>query len=583
MRSFLCFVVAVQLLVVASLPCVSLAFDRTSFRIRSMGEDLSWIVEDEYTDLLRNPAYFADLNRTRVYTNFSNLMGRDQSFLGYTEQGVDTIIYYDYWGDPKFIIYVPWAKDQLTSYEGRDAPYLLAGFFPRIGVLCDAWLDKSSGSTRYTMENPSYEYFLWVYDPHLEEGTTVTYSDNDTPGDTTDDFKTINAHGGDIFSTDDGGWEFDLALGERLSASAAWGLGYHVVDSWHRGEASVTYEPDQGFEYHYTKRDVFHRYEVEEVGSNSGQEAFQVSKNSNDQIEDGGTSQTITLGLLRGLSSGQSLDVVGKIILISKDIVHNDISTLFANYDPDGDGRRYRNRYFDSYYQNESEVRQGTFKGTAWGLSGRWSARAREIATVRLLGGISWSHLTSHNVKRADCDLSVTTTGASVETTGFSVVGSGRGDEKHTSMDVGMGTEFQVTERVLLGTGCRLVKDEWKREYKLEYIAQNDSSYSGEEDESVSSTSIRLPLGLEFELPRAFRARLGMSHSFTSWEEQRGTYRPDEKGGSHSGGSRDISNLSRTVYSYGLGYSHKHFELDLIGLTDLTQLSDLLFSLAFKF
>ncbi|MBN1622627.1 MAG: hypothetical protein JW871_08560 [Endomicrobiales bacterium] len=65
-----------RLLVLSIAVCFAMtafAAENTSVRLKGMGGALNGIVEDEYTDLLANPANIVDIEGKRLYTNLSNL------------------------------------------------------------------------------------------------------------------------------------------------------------------------------------------------------------------------------------------------------------------------------------------------------------------------------------------------------------------------------------------------------------------------------------------------------------------------------------------------------------------------------
>ncbi len=57
------------------------AIQKYSFRMRSLGPNLSGFIDDLYSDLYYNPAYVYRFNKHHIYTNLSNLQGNGQTRL----------------------------------------------------------------------------------------------------------------------------------------------------------------------------------------------------------------------------------------------------------------------------------------------------------------------------------------------------------------------------------------------------------------------------------------------------------------------------------------------------------------------
>lgn len=68
-------------------PVPASALEPNSFRIRGLGKGLSWLIDDEVTDLFRNPASLRRTTGLRLFTTLSNLQGSgDARFLSAADE-----------------------------------------------------------------------------------------------------------------------------------------------------------------------------------------------------------------------------------------------------------------------------------------------------------------------------------------------------------------------------------------------------------------------------------------------------------------------------------------------------------------
>jgi hypothetical protein len=541
-------------IILVLLPAMLLAVDEASFRIRSLGSELGWIVDDTYTDILANPGAILDLESSLLVTNLSNLARDDRALLGETQ------------------------------YESEYGSYLVGGFLRRddwrFGLLAEYWRDKS-WQTRARRMSPDFSsnyQFNWWYSSDAEVGTWITDHDANTET-ASDDYRTVERVVGTADVADREGIDLHVMVGVGSMA-----LAYRLEHE----TGPVAYQPDYESRY-------LHEYELMEVGAQSLYEAVYAS-----QIEtvDATGSQTLHR-LSSALAFGDEeagLDVVLSLLYSDTEERYAHRQSKTIDFDPDNDGLPHESYYYERFYHQYEYQRLDEYEtnhsGPGFGLDARYSRVLSDVTTLRLVGRFEHLETTDDDFASRDAHLESMTVfdGGTAFDSESSRSLVGENERQTTRILGGVGAVFRPEPRLLIGAAVKWYRDH--REDRIHATYEQDAGPEPYESDARWTTErLVLPVGIEYRVSDVLAARLGTVTTFLSDErEERRTGRDvnDQLGGNEDAtvDLRRESHASRTItdYSYGIGVkASEQLQIDIAAISDLTRLSTFLLSCMLSF
>ena len=276
------------------------AFDSTSFRMKSIGIELKWIVDDEYTDILHNPASITTLGSNWLLTNLSNQSGNSHQFLNYGE----------------------------NLYQNYSGSYLFGGFYQlsnwNIGIIGDYWKNKSWYSKGYQMSTDfSDNYsFSWQNTVNNDEGTWITDYNNNSET-LYDDWRVSEEKHGTNYLSDDFGIDLLLIFGKQN-----FGFSYRLV-------RSTSNSPIDNLQ------NAYHSYNLMEVGLNSPMESVFATQQEICEYNNQITQHFITYGISKKINEKSNLDIVGSLSFSITDDNSESRKEKQIDFDPDNDPEEY--------------------------------------------------------------------------------------------------------------------------------------------------------------------------------------------------------------------------------------------------
>lgn len=540
--------ILISVVILVAFTGIACGFDQTSFRIRSMGDELQWFVDDEYTDVLRNPAALGDLSENWVLTNFSNLSDGEHTPL-------------DYDGN---------------SYTGDSGSYLIGSFHEfgdwTAGLIADYWKTDAWENSTHSMSTSFSDYyqFNWGSPRGVEEGTWITDHDNGTET-TSDDYRVIETRNG-TRNRESSGLDMTLLLGTD-GRGFRYDLSRTEVPSYYLGNRS-------------------HTYNLLEVGSNSAYEAVhavQEEATSSDIIR---TRHVLSYGMTRDLGDDGELDVVVGLVYA---IDEYEVETRWKkqiDYDPDDDGvshdSSYYSRDYNQYQYQAKSAHSGTSNGPGYEVSARYTRELTDDLRLRGMGEIRYIGMESDDYRDEYVSQEVMT--AFEDGTGFenqtATESSGTRNDNEFGAVAAIGGALTPTKDITVGFGVK-----WYYDYSeaLFDLMLEDDDRTGEYKKENRTTSHRLclPVGLEYRFARRYAVRLGVNTSFYSQEYETAATGLDPENSDTQlldVTSTKFESWNTTEYSYGFGWNlTDSLHLDMTGITDLMEIGDVLLSLTMTY
>lgn len=529
---------------------VTQGFDQTSFRIRSMGEELQWVVDDDYTDVLRNPAAVADLSKSCVLTNLSNLTG-----------GTHTP--FDYEGN---------------VYSGDAGSYLIGAFHKfddwTVGAIADCWKSDAWEIMTREMNTDFSDYYGFGWSGYGygggEEGTWVTDFDNGTDT-SSDDYRVAESKSG---TSDEVASGRDVML---LFGRKGHGFRYDFIQS----EGPNRYTGG-----------LLHSYDLMEVGSNSAQEAVRATQQEATESDVSGTRHRLSYGMTREFGEGAGLDIVAGLILVNESYDVETRRKKQIDFDPDNDGVSHDTSYYDRYYNQYQYQSVDTYEGSSDGfgyeLSARYTKQVTEGFRFRAMAETRYVAMESEDYRDDFVMHEVMT--AFEGGTGFSneeeTARGGSCEDNTLETAVGIGGVLRPAASICVGFGVK-----WYHEYSETLL---DLDVLDEEEEGTYKQESRaylhrvsLPVGFEYSFGRRYAVRLGVNTSFYSekYETSATGQDPDDPSTELIGvTSMEFASWNTTEYSYGFGWDlTESLHLDMMGMTDLTDIGSVLLALTMTY
>ncbi len=547
--------IATVLLICLLMAVETSAFDKTSFRLQSMGAELRGIVDDEYTDLLNNPAYMNVLSKNWIITNLSNYSGGNHQFFNYNN----------------------------NNYEGGSGAFLLGHFYNYndmwIGFIGEYWRDKRWKTRSLNMDYYLDPYFDWGGDTEFE-GTWIEDHEQGNNA-----YRTIDTKKGTEYRADDQGVNLNAIFNINN-----FGINYefnhtkynaplyvYSYNDYYTGQLITVEIPFQSYAYH--------KYEVFEVGSTSNQEALIAIQEEANEFHNEIYRHTITFGWKSDTSNTYQYDVKAGFIygINSNNSEIRRMKTI--DYDPDNDNNSaYWNNYDTYEYQNHSQE-DGDLKGLGYIASARLKKRISDDAYIRVMGNLYYQPLSTDDYKTSFNTVNNLQSLGGVNPISNTYDWQTNGSREFNTFNsmLGIGSVFNPVEDLTIGCGLK-----WKYLYNesisdFEQISSSQTVNEPKDESSFKQNQILFPLGMEYLYKSAYAFRIGVNTYFNS---QKFTYASTT---SMEGYYSDISktefqSINRTIYSYGFGYiPSENIQIDITGLTNLTDISNLFLSIIFKY
>jgi hypothetical protein len=543
-----------------------------SYRIMGMGKELSWIVEDGYTDILKNPAEVALIEK-EISLNASALLFSDPLI-----SKVDTVEL----TNPYFDEFI-YSLEPVSISECIDRPYLLSWVLNlgRLkGFVCfDFQKHTNSVSPKYRMQGPNYNSFDWVYDDTVRAGTTTTIHDRGTST-LEDDYLVFNSRTGKIYNEDDGDIIFSFTTGGNISYNFAYGLRYAFEKYYNNADpmwAKFCYYHGYECEKYPMGRveNVEEVYRIEEIGDSSI-EALDVHKKSNDDINNNIINHTVSFGLKCGIESQWSFDLVPLLKLQYKNFSNEQSMITFVDYDPDKDDDHYLGFSNDIEYESKRDIKAFNLFGYGLGFAGRLSKNVGERERLRFISNVYLSRLKDNEALEDTSYLSVFTSDNDYDTLFYNFSRKGKMQEKLNKYSFGAGIEGGISDNTLIALGGII---SYTSNVKSFEFTESDSSgidIKGTEEIISNTTTLSLPIGFESYMNDYLAFRLGIVEYLT-WNTEREVLVKEMEEA-----SKTYMYRTESCYTYGLFVGNDKIQFDIFGETDILKIKDIQVSVSFK-
>lgn len=528
-----------------SISTLSATLRPNSYRIQSMGNNLAWIVDDPYTDIMHNPAELNTITKIWLFTNLSGL------------------------GNEKHMIF----DNGGNFYQGVYAPALLGMFYPLgnwklavIGQYIDVF-DKTTAS--YVMPgNLSSQYQFDWYTDSGNSGTSIKIMDNGTDN-PNDDYRITDEISGTKLNDQYNYSDFDVLL-----ARQRWGIRYNMTI-----RDKVNGDPQLN--------NVSHTYRITEIGSQSAKESVWAEQLENSENSQTSISHSLHLGIQGNMNDKVRWDLLGKLMVKTNKLNESDKREKNIDYDPDSDGIPY-NEYpmwypdylmYDYQYESSSIRRETITTALA---TGRLIRDVNSDNHLVIYGTFGVFKTTDDKYYEHGMSSELLTTQTSTEIDEYSdweITGSIT--SKGLKGTLAIGNYRIIGEKLYLGYGA-IAKG---------VSSTTSNSYSGSDNYSQTLENVdftlELPVGMEYEINQKIRLRLGVNNQFYfnsySRDDERTVISSDGIWNNNLIFQRDLR-TNYTKYSYGLAINpSQSFQIDIMGITNLTEISDFYISIIFRY
>ena len=522
------------------------ALEETSFRMRSLGSELAWVLADSYTDIHINPAAIAGLSEAQIFTNLSNLRGADHQIL----------------------------KGEDVAYSGSAGAFHCGTLFRwgdwGVGIMGDQWRSEQWEDRSASMSTDfSRDYrFGWRYQSG-QVGTYITDHNTDTIS-PADDYRTITEYSGANVTADDYGTNLKLVLGKER-------LGFTYEFSYMKSAGGTGFSG----EMRHALLEVGHDAPVEAV------EAIQWEANDRNYLF---AQHSVILGAQTSFKEKGWFDLVGGFYNTHRDRNHETRRFKQIDYDPDHDGEPHESSYYEEHYSQYDyqylSIEDEDLSGWGGLLRSRGSWKLNRRATARLFGSLDYRSIATKaflEEERSEEHMLAFPDGEGFESAD-QVESKGTSEERRFLSRLGLGFELRPERQLTIGIAAA-----WRyalTEHLLDAVQQRDSGTEPLERESRDRThELALPLGAEYMIKKKYALRLGTLTRFSAekhWMDEHRTSAAQPvqtEANLHAGGFRYSTT---TTYSYGVGLClTDHIHVDVTGITDLSEIEEFLLSFVY--
>ncbi len=533
-------------------------FDNTSLRLKSFGTELKWIVDDEYTDILQNPAAIDALTANWLLTNFSNQSGQLRHYFDYDNR----------------------------AYQGSSGSYLIGGFHGfsswKIGLIADYWQNERWNTRAYNMDTDFYyDYDFDWHRTDYNEGTWIREYNNGTPSND-DDYRVSEEKHGAEYIDNDSGLNLKLIVG-----MGNFGCSYYFKHTKSNAPLRSVYDPwgGQVFEEPFLSF-ASHTYDLTEVGLYTPQEAISAIQEETNDYSGDDFNHILTLGFCQDLNKTTKLDLVASGIYSIKKNNSESRKKKQVDFDPDDDNYSYEDRNQYSYLSLETF--KADLSGPGFEFDTRLTRKMNDRFLMRLIGKFHYLPLTTDDYEATTSRQEGLTmlSGTGGYDLASEITTTGKMEENALNAMTGLGGIFTPVDPLLFGFALNCYYTLNERILDLE-SADDEAIGILKRGNKTYSKRLSLPFGVEYRLKEKYAFRLGVNSSFYSVKTE-DRYTGTEDFESYSEDLDVIFTLfnsyNTTYYSYGFGSEiSEKVHLDLTGITDLTDVSDLYVSLIFKY
>lgn len=486
----------------------SYAFDNVSYRLKGMGTELNWIIDDEYTDIFQNPASINVLSQNWLLTNFSNLNSGGSILLGgfYKLKNWNVGLIADY----------------LSVRNWSTYPY-------------------NASITRYSYPYP-YESEIVRQERRKDGknpvGVWQTDYDNDTP-DPDDDYRVIEERDGLKINEYGNDLNLSIVLGRKN-----FGLSYHLKNSV--------------FEDPPILKNGFNRRTLIELGNNAAKEAFSSVQEEINECKNETIEHNLIVGFKGKIKENLKFDLVTSFVYTIYADNNEYKKEEKADYDPDMDGILYGRRIYKYAFQSYN-VFKSKYTGYGFQIAGRIAKRVNKKFQWVLFEKLCYQTLSDNDFVKS-IDLQEIRLASDERYEIYNKINlSSSGDiqiDKRYSI-TGIGAVMEPLNNLQIGFGAKWYYDFEKIIYDL---LNGEVSDFGEYDEEEKMTINRIvfPFGFEYRLSDKFVMRLGVetniySEEITSKVQGKDIFYRDQQYLNVS--STNVKSSFNSMVFYGFGYN----------------------------
>ena len=505
------------------------AYEEESFRLKSFGTELKWIMDDEYTDIFLNPAAINVLTSNRMLTNYSNMNSSNSLLVGAFRKVKD------------------W----------------------KIGVILEGSEEKDWHTFPYEMRttifNNYYQFDWYQYSYYSNvntnnEGIWITDHDNGTTT-TDDDYQIIEEKQGLVYDNYEEDFNLNILLGK-----GNYGFSYHIYRSsnWNSLLSS-------NLKLKENMQNAYHSYILTEVGDNSPVEAINAVQQEINDYSNEITKHDVTFGWNKTLNERIELDIVaGSNYTIENEDIES-VKEKQIDYDPDNDGILYPSptKYpeYDRYSYQALETFKDKLSGLGYQFDTRLTIRKKKGKSIKIFCRTNYQTLSADNYEESFKEQEMMTAFDEDDQfdSSYYISRSGEKNTKFMTFIFGFGGTKKPLKDLEMGIGAKYSYNYNKITYDL--VTGEGASYFKEETTILNR--IVLPIGFEYLLKNRFAIRWGIDVSI--WSEE---ITSKIKGDEITNGdlqyldvsSKNVDEDLDTTYSYGFGYSlSDKIQIDLVG------------------
>ena len=513
--------------------------DSTSLRIKAMGTELKWIVEDEYTDAMHNPAAINKVESSFVYVIGRNFPSTDFELSSY-------------------------ADNKYTSNRGAAS----IGSFIKISdwtiaLSAGYGQDKLWEERGYRMSTPSeWSYkFSWAYIDDKAKGIFLNDYSNGTTA-LIDDWRIYEEREGLNYYRDNEFRRFSIILGKQN-----WGFSY----SYHN---TVSATPPNFLQ------SASHLYRIIEIGIESPNESIYAFQQEINEYKKEQNTHIISFGNSRETKNNALLDISVDLVFASRLNNFESRKEKEVDYDPDTDGEyTFYGGYvtFEKYLFQQQEIFNEEISTLGAQLNTRYTKILCNTLKARLITRLTYFKENNANYSQQKKRMEEMI-GDNNSDSYFNSVEADKSKHLFSSL-LGLGASSSPIRGLTFGFAAKWYFDYSHTHFENGIPSSIISAFETDYNKSKHN-KIAIPVGMEYWIKKWIALRLGMDTHFNSLRQVESNKKFDDY--------RDDSYLSlqgnTTFYSYGLGLRiFKKLELDLAGISNMSDISNYYISINYRF
>jgi hypothetical protein len=511
--------------------------DSTSLRIKAMGTELKWIVDDEYTDVMHNPAAINNISSNRIIASVNNQAGLKSHYL----KNFDNMDYHTNCGTSTF--------GGLFKFSG-----LYFGIGANYGIN-KTWDDKArTMSTSFSM----HEGLGWTATSQ-DIGATIVDMDNGTQQ-LDDDWRIYEETRGLRYYEDITQKGLFLTLGFKNL-----GFSYRFLNS-------ETTSPTSDLQY------ASHTYNLITIGHNSPAEPINAYQNEINEYGSKSIQHIFSFGTIMKIGEKSKIDLVAGYGVFSDDFNLASRKNKEIDFDPDNDGNPYmepessNKRDYYSYQQNSDNIQE--LKGQDIRLETKYTFLLNKALRFSLWGGIfkNKSNEGKYKMQYKSQELFTDFKWGTVTDELIHIASTGDKETKQYSYYYGIGAVSTPMPNLIIGAAIKKYISNSKIDYSVHSTNNGVSSYFTTNDE-IERKNLVIPIGLEYSFDNKLDMRLGICTYFYSYEKTiESTYLTLIANGWNNLDFLPSESDEYTIsyFSFGLGYKlFNNIKIDITGIQEI--------------